>query len=181
MALKNTENGYGSLSRFLHWSMALLFFGMFGLGWWMVQLTYYSPYYKTAPNLHISVGMVVALMLAIRFVWRLLNIEPDASYLPWHERLASHAVHLLLYTGLAVLIVSGYLIFTADGRPLDIFGLFTLPSLIQIQGMENVAGFIHKYVAYGALALAGLHALAAIKHHFIDKDPTLRRMTHGDA
>ncbi|MCV6575033.1 MAG: cytochrome b [Cohaesibacter sp.] len=179
MALRNTTTGYGSLARFLHWGMALLFFGMFGLGWWMVDLTYYSPYYKTAPNLHISIGMVVALLLLLRFGWKVMNIEPDSSYLPAHERLISHLVHFALYGLLAALIISGYLIFTADGRALEIFGLFTLPSLIQVQGMEDIAGFIHEYLAYGAMALVGLHALAALKHHFIDKDPTLRRMTHG--
>lgn len=179
MALKNTADGYGSLSRFLHWSMALIFFGMFALGWWMVGLTYYSPYYKTAPNLHISVGMVLAVMLIMRLVWRLINIEPDSSYLPRHERLAAHLVHWLLYTLLAVLVVSGYLIFTADGRPLEIFGLITLPSLYQAKGMEDIAGFIHEYVAYSAIGLVAIHALAALKHHFWDHDPTLRRMTHG--
>ncbi|MCT4657193.1 MAG: cytochrome b [Cohaesibacter sp.] len=176
MALKNSKDGYGLVARLLHWLMAIAILGLFGLGFWMVDLTYYSPYYKTAPDLHISIGMTLLVALIGRIVWRQINPRPDDSYLPTHERIISHLVHMALYALLIILMISGYLIFTADGRPLIIFGLFEVPSLYQATGLEDQAGFIHKYTAYGLIGLSTIHALAALKHHFIDKDPTLLRM-----
>ncbi len=72
---------------------------------------------------------------------------------------------------------SGYLISTADGRPLEVFGLFEIPALISgIDGQEDRAGEIHLALAYSLMGLTGLHAVAALKHHFIDKDRTLLRI-----
>ena len=76
---------------------------------------------------------------------------------------------------------SGYLISTADGRGVSVFGLFEVPaSLTGIPDQEDVAGVLHEWLAWGLIILAGLHALAAIKHHFIDRDATLSRMLGGD-
>jgi cytochrome b561 len=73
--------------------------------------------------------------------------------------------------------VSGYLISTADGRGIDVFGLFTVPATLQgIDHQEDVAGASHLVLAVTLIALALLHAGAALKHHFIDRDRTLRRM-----
>ncbi|MNW16318.1 hypothetical protein D3C71_2151320 [compost metagenome] len=57
------------------------------------------------------------------------------------------------------------------------FGLFEVPAtLTSIPDQEDVAGLIHEYLAWGLLVFAGIHALAALKHHFIDRDATLTRM-----
>jgi len=73
--------------------------------------------------------------------------------------------------------LSGYLISTADGRPISVFGWFEVPALLtSIPNQEDVAGLVHEYLAWGLVILAGLHGLAALKHHFIDRDPTLLRM-----
>jgi cytochrome b561 len=73
--------------------------------------------------------------------------------------------------------ISGYLISTADGRAISVFGWFEVPALItSIPDQEDIAGLIHEYLAWGLVIFSGLHALAALKHHFIDRDPTLKRM-----
>lgn len=91
--------------------------------------------------------------------------------------LAAHAAHGLLYALLFVAMVSGYLISTADGSSISVFGWFEVPSVTgQVKGMEDVAGSIHYWSTWAIVVLAGLHALAALKHHFVDRDRTLLRM-----
>jgi len=114
----------------------------------------------------------------LRLLWRLYSPPPSplASHTPL-ERRAAHAVHLLLYGLLFALMLSGYLISTADGRGLEVFGLFTLPAtLTAIPRQEDVAGAVHLTLAWLLIGLAALHALAALKHHLFDRDRTLRRM-----
>ena len=66
---------------------------------------------------------------------------------------------------------------TADGRGIAVFGLFEVPAtLTSIPDQADVAGAIHEYLAWALVIFAGLHALAALKHHFIDRDATLVRM-----
>ena len=73
--------------------------------------------------------------------------------------------------------VSGYLISTADDRAIEVFGWFEIPAtLTSIENQEDIAGEFHFYLALTLISLASAHALAAIKHHLIDKDNTLRRM-----
>ena len=144
MRIKDTAAGYGLVTRVLHWTMAVAIFGMFALGLWMVGLDYYSPYYNSAPDLHRSIGIILLIALTFRFVWRLVNPKPDDSELSPLERKASQVVHWGFYPLLFALMISGYLISTPDGRPIDVFGLFSVPSLIQSKGLEDTAGFVHE-------------------------------------
>jgi len=85
--------------------------------------------------------------------------------------------HSVLYLGLFLVMMSGYLISTADGRAISVFGLFDVPAVItSIPNQADTAGLVHEYAAWALVILAVLHALAALKHHFIDRDATLRRM-----
>lgn len=177
--IKDTSAGYGAVSRWLHWLMAIAIFAMFALGWWMVELTYYSPYYTSAPNLHRSVGIVLTAVLVLRFFWRIANVKPDDAELSPFERRASHWVHWGFYALLLALMISGYLISTPDGRPIEVFGLFNVPSLIQQKGLADTAGWIHWGLAYFVIALAIIHSAAALKHHFADHSSILTRMWSG--
>lgn len=178
MHWRNSPNAYGLLSIVLHWLVAVCVFGMFGLGLWMVDLDYYSSWYQTAPDLHKSFGLSLLAVMLLRLLWR--KLSPPPLPLASHDqrtRRASKAAHWLLYAGLFALMLSGYLISTADGRAISVFGLFAVPaSLTSIPDQEDVAGVIHEWLAWALVILAGLHALAALKHHFIDRDITLLRM-----
>lgn len=175
-ALRNSKTQYGLVVRIVHWGMAAAIFGMFGLGLWMRSLDYYSPWYKTGPDLHRSIGMVLLAILIFRLLWRLIEQQPSEDHLkPW-ERTISLIVHRVFYLILFTLMIAGYLISTVDGRPIDVFGLVSVPPVIERKGLEDIAGFVHEYLAYGLMALAGVHAAAALKHHFLDRDVTLRRM-----
>jgi len=152
--------------------------GMFGLGYWMVGLTYYDSWYKQGPDIHRSLGVLLFTAMLLRVVWRLMNPRPEP--VPGHRRwevVAAHLAHGLLYVLLFVATVSGYLISTADGSSVIVFGWFDVPSITgRIKGMEDTAGVVHYWATWSVVVLAGIHALGALKHHFIDRDNTLRRM-----
>lgn len=175
---KNSQERWGLVAISLHWLMALVVVGMFVLGLYMTGLTYYDPWYRTAPALHKSLGFVLFGLLLLRLLWRWFN--PAPAPLPSHtalEQFAARAMHALLYLLLILVMISGYLISTADGRPVEVFGLFQIPALISsIERQEDIAGAFHLVLAITTLVLVGLHALAALKHHFFDKDRTLLRM-----
>jgi cytochrome b561 len=181
MHVRDTPDGYGIVSRVVHWLMAIAIVAMFGLGVWMVDLDYYSPYYHSAPDLHKSVGILLLIALAFRFGWRVSNVRQNNDDLSSFERIASWIVHWSFYPLLLALMVSGYLISTADGRPIEVFGLFSVPSPGENKGLEKTAGDIHEYLAYLVVALAAVHAVGAIKHHVIDRHRTLSRMWSGPA
>lgn len=176
--LKNTPQTYGSISKFFHWTLALLIIGLFVLGLWMMELSYYDSWYQTAPHYHKSLGILVALAMVLRLVWRWINPKPKAivSHKPWEVWLSA-IMQWLLYLLIFIILATGYLIPTADGRSIEVFNWFVVPALgAFVENQEDVAGFIHYWVAIGVMALSGLHALAALKHHFLDKDATLKRM-----
>jgi len=179
MLIQDTKAGYGLLTRLMHWIMAVGIVAMFVLGLWMVTLSYYSPYYQTAPDIHRSVGILLLILLVVRFAWRLANPKPDDSELSPLERAVSPVVHWGFYLLLLALMVSGYLISSSDGRPVEVFNWFSVPSVIHEKGLEEPAGTVHEILAYVTIAVAALHSAAALKHHFIDRNRILARMWSG--
>ncbi len=178
MKWRNNSNSWGVTAILLHWLVALTLFGLFGLGLWMTGLDYYHPLYRQGPDLHRSIGVLLFITILLRIGWRLLNTTPDA--LPNHKRwevTAAHAAHLLLYMLPLLIMVSGYLISTADGRSVSVFGWFEVPALYTaIEQQEEVMGVVHTTLAWTLIGIAAVHALGALKHHFIDRDKTLVRM-----
>jgi cytochrome b561 len=177
--IKNTENGYGLIAIVLHWLMAITIFSLFGLGLYMVELTYYDAWYKGSLDLHKNIGMLLLVALMLRIFWRMVNTTPknadkSASLI---EVNAAHYAHLTLYALMTVLMITGYLISTADGRAIEVFELISIPALpISFANQEDIAGSIHEILAWTLIILSGGHALAALKHHFINKNTTLLRM-----
>lgn len=178
MRWRNDRKGYGLVAVFLHWLVAVVVIGQFGLGLWMRSLDYYDTWYRLGPWWHKGIGVTLLGLLLARLLWRWSNPRP--AHLPSHkpyERRAAGVAHGLLYLLMFTVMLSGYLISTADGRGLEVFDWFTLPATLSgIEHQEDVAGQVHLYLAWSLIGLAALHALAALKHHFIDRDPTLMRM-----
>ena len=175
---RNQPTAYGLVAVLLHWLVAVTVIGLFALGLWMVELTYYDDWYRTAPNLHKGVGVMLFLVMVARLLWRFYDPPPapEPGLRPIERRLAP-IVHGLLYALLFAVMLSGYLISTADGRAIDVFGLFQVPATLSgLPNQADLAGDIHLALAIAVIALAGLHALAALKHHLIDRDRTLLRM-----
>lgn len=173
---RNTRRGWGIVSIVLHWVSALAIIGLFVLGWWMTELGYYDRWYNLAPWWHRSIGMLLLAATLLRLVWRAAGTTPT---LPGErlERLAAELGHQGLYALLMVVLVSGYLISTADGRGISVFDWFEVPALVSdLPRQATLAGTVHWYAALVLICLAAVHMLAALKHHFIDRQDVLARM-----
>ncbi|WP_426205236.1 cytochrome b [Pseudomonas sp. TWP3-1] len=178
MQLRNSSSRYGWVSIFMHWGVALVVFGLFALGLWMVGLDYYSTWRKDAPDLHKSIGLVLLGVMVLRVLWRFISPPPPTlqSYSRM-TRIGAKFGHGFLYVALFAVMLAGYLISTADGVGIPVFGLFEVPALVSgLPDQADTAGVIHFYLAWALVIFSGLHALAAMKHHFIDRDATLTRM-----
>lgn len=178
MNFRNTSNKWGWMAIAFHWITAITVVSLFTLGLWMVELSYYDDWYKTGPFIHKSIGVTLFFITVARIVWRSINQLPEE--LETHrelEKKAARIAHITLYIVIFSVMFSGYLISTADGRSVEVFNLFHIPAIIHgIEKQEDIAGVIHFALAIALISIALLHALAAIKHHVIDKDRTLKRM-----
>ncbi|PCF94900.1 cytochrome b [Vreelandella nigrificans] len=179
---RNTQHGWGVISILFHWLSAVTIIGLFILGWWMTGLGYYDPWYNQGPWIHRSIGVLLLLATALRLFWRLVQPTPKAEG-SRIEKVAAHMGHIALYALLLVVLVSGYLISTANGRGISVFGWFEMPAVLHgLPNQASLAGDIHWYSALALMLLAAGHALAAFKHHWFDRHSTLVRMvkpTHG--
>ncbi|WP_070966330.1 cytochrome b [Vibrio sonorensis] len=174
--MSNDVTHYNTIARLLHWASALTIIGMFAVGLWMVDLSYYSEWYRTAPHWHKSIGILFAGVTVFRFVWKTTTKSPKVEGKSY-EVFAAKVAHGFMYLLITTIVVSGYLISTADGRGIDVFDWFTVSGAGALfVNQADIAGEIHFYAAWALILLAGVHALAAIKHHVIDKDNTLRKM-----
>ena len=175
---KNSGTRYGRISRTMHWAMALLLIGLIALGLWMTGLTYYHRWYQTAPAIHEGLGVMAFLLFLLRLAW--LWIDPPSRWSlglkPW-ERRAAQATHRSFYLLMGIIPITGYLITTAKGLPVAVFGWFLVPALFpQWHGMADLAGKIHLYLGLSLAGLVLLHLGATLKHHFLDHDDTLAKM-----
>lgn len=177
MQWKNNPRGYGLTAILFHWVTALTAIGLFGLGLYMVELDYYSPWYHRAPFIHKSLGLLLAGLFLLRLVWRVMDSVPAPLGRQRLLNLGASLMHWLFYLLLPLLFVSGYFIASADDKPVSVFDWFELPGWrLPVENQEDIAGEIHEILAWLLILLASVHALAALKHHFIDRDATLMRM-----
>ena len=176
--MNNTKANYGYITIFLHWLSAISIIGLFALGYYMVDLSYYDQWYKTAPELHKSIGILLFIVMIFRVLWRYIQVSPAhlSSHSDW-ERKAGKLIHSVLYVLIFMIMISGYLISTADDRGIEVFTFFIVPGFGSFfENQEDIAGLVHQWLAYILIALSLLHAMAAVKHHVINKDNTLNRM-----
>ena len=178
--LKNTQTSFGWLSKTLHWLMAILIMILFSMGLYMTSLDYYDPLYHSLPWWHKSLGLLTFSLLLIRFSWKFYNPQPKAlgTHKKWENRLA-HLLQRFFYLLILAIAITGYLISTAKGKGIAFFHLFKVPA-ITAEIEENIADLIgsaHEILAISLIILVLLHTVAALKHHFIDRDETLARMT----
>ncbi len=176
MAEGSAEIGrYGPVAIAFHWTMALLVVcvGVLGLlhdSWPKATQSYWINFHAVAGLLLWSLGLA-------RIFWRLTHRPPD---LPPHvgefSRRWSRPVHVLLYLLLVIIPVFGVVTFIWHGRVFD-FGLFQWnPGIAKNRAVFHPTEDIHGYLAYALFSLAGVHALAALWHHFVRHDGVLARM-----
>lgn len=164
----------------LHWLIALLVVVAAGLGLYMADLPETLPGREAFFDLHRSLGVTVFMLLLARAAWRAVRKPPAlVSGMSRLQRLAARAAHVSLYVLLALVPVTGYLMTSFDGEAVKLFGWALPPLAAPDEALGRLFGDLHGFAAWTLIALAALHALAALKHHFVDRDETLARMVPG--
>jgi cytochrome b561 len=160
----------------LHWLIAGLVAAGFTLGWVMTDLAV-SPLKLRMFNWHKWVGITVLGLAAIRLIWKLTHRAPALLPAPAWQQKAAHALHGLLYLVMFALPLSGWVYSNATGYPVVYLGLIRLPDLVhKDKALAEVLKERHEMLGAVLLTLLTLHVLAALKHHFLDRDDTMRRM-----
>ncbi|MCB1704200.1 MAG: cytochrome b [Halioglobus sp.] len=180
MSWKNSSDRYGSLSIGLHWLMFLLIVAVYAC----IELREFYPKgsdpREALKTWHFMLGLSVLALVSLRLLLRLLQSSPVISPPPavWQQRVAT-VMHWLLYALMFAMPIAGWLILSAAGKPIPFFGL-ELPALVAQD--KDTAGWIkeiHETAGKVGYALIGLHAAAALFHHYVQRDDTLTRMLPG--
>lgn len=178
MQLRNTETQFGAVTKALHWTIALLIIFMLGLGLWMGDLPM-GVQKLQAVTLHKSIGITVLVLMLCRVVWHLVfsHRPREADTLKPIDKAAAAAMHYTLYVLALAIPLAGWAMSSAKGRSVSVFGLFTLPDIApKNNDLGELLETCHNTMAYILIALVSLHVLAALKHHFVEKDTVLKRM-----
>ena len=168
---------YTTTAKALHWGIALLIFGMLGLGVYMTDLAL-SPAKLQVYAWHKWTGVTVFALVALRLLWRLIHRPPA---LPGHvgriERFVAHAGHHLLYVLMFAIPLSGWLMSSAKGVQTVWFGVLPIPDLLaRDKALGELLQTVHMSLNLCLVVLVLGHVGAALKHHFVDKDEVLARM-----
>jgi cytochrome b561 len=168
---------YTRTAQSLHWLMALMIFGLLGLGFYMSDLPL-SPDKLQYYAWHKWAGVSVFVLVWLRLAWRITHqppTMPESMSVPLQW--GAHAGHFLLYALMLCIPVSGWLMSSAKGFQTVWFGVLPIPDLIGKDKLlgENLAE-LHEALSIGLLLLIAGHTAAAFFHHFIHKDHTLQRM-----
>lgn len=168
---------YTSTAKALHWVIALIIFGLLGLGFYMTDLAL-SPTKLKLYSWHKWAGVTVFALVVVRLAWRAAHRPPA---LPAHmgalERFAAHAGHHLLYVLMVVIPLSGWLMSSAKGVQTVWFGVLPLPDLlVKDKEVGDLLQTLHMSLNFVLIAVLLGHIGAALKHHFINRDDVLARM-----
>jgi len=160
----------------VHWLTAALIVANLALGLSMVPLPI-SPRKLQWYIWHKWIGITVFLLTCVRLGWRRFRPPPDPVEMPEWQLRAAAAVHRLLYVLLLLIPISGWLYSSATGVQVVYLGLIPLPDLVPSgKALAAVLKVIHVTLNFTLFALVCVHAAAALKHHFVDRDPVLTRM-----
>ena len=175
----STAVRYNGVSKTLHWVIALLAFSQLAMG------KFFEVEADESDSLfdwHTALGLLVLALMVVRLVWRLTHTVPALPQnTPGWQQVAAKATHIAFYVLLIALPITGWLLTSVDGDTVSFFGWFPVPSL-PISGSDetgDLIGEIHELLGNVLLVLAGIHVVAGLKHHYIDRDDVLRRMMPG--
>lgn len=178
--IENTEDRYGMVAIVLHWLMALLMIALTAVGLYMAALpdVGFNTKKITLILYHKEFGLLALALFVLRLGWRVTQVLPKlVEHLPDWQMIAARFVHLCFYGLMFALPMTGWLMSSAAGIPVSFFGLFTLPDFVH-HNDDLFATFIgiHKWLGYALVLLIAVHMGAALLHHFVFKDDTLRRI-----
>jgi len=178
MNCKHTTKHYSAALIALHWLTLLLLAAVYAL----IELRGIYPRGSAAHAAmkawHFTLGLTVLALLPVRLTLRLAggHAPPIRPPVPAMQEYLATLMHLALYTFLLAMPVLGWLTLSAQGKPIPFFGM-SLPALLDVdkpQGHDLQE--IHETIGTLGYYLIGLHAAAALFHHYWTRDNTLRRM-----
>lgn len=177
MSLRNTATRWGSLSQFLHWLIVVLVVTQVALALVFKSL-HRGPLLFILVNSHKSIGITILALMLIRVLWRWGSCVPDLpAALTAYERLVARGTHVALYVILLVMPLTGWLGSVAHGIPVRWFALVTLPDIVaKNAALSKLMFMAHFWLAILLGVIVTVHIAAAIRHHFVLRDDTLRRM-----
>ncbi len=180
MSLKNPVDRWGPVSQLLHWLIVVLLLVIACIGLTMGGLPN-GPRKINIYALHKSIGLTILALVTLRVIWRIYAGAPHAvAGTPrWQERIAT-LTHVGLYLLMFAIPLSGWMLNSAAGYPLQWFKLFTLPALTaRNPDLHELAETAHEALFWALVVMVVLHAGAAFYHHLFQNDDTLRRMLPG--
>ncbi len=177
MNWRNTASRYGSLSIGLHWLMLLLIAAAYACIELRGNFPKGSDIREGLKTWHFMLGLSILVLVLVRlaahFIGTLPRIEPDP---PKWQSLFAKLMHIALYALMIGMPLLGWLTLSAEGKHVPFFGL-QLPSLVgESKSIAGWAKELHETGGTVGYFLIGLHAAAALFHHYIVRDNTLRRM-----
>lgn len=197
--MTNNASHYTKTAVILHWLIAIAIFGMFALGWYMTDLPKEGPKQmaydlfdwgiytwqlaeEASPrtfyfNLHKSIGITLFGLIIMRILWRITHKPPAplTSYKVWERKLAA-GTHHVLYLLMIAMPLSGLITAVSSKYGVKWFGIPVLKGLDDA-GLRDIFEAAHELIAIIILVALFLHIAGALKHKFIDKDDTLKRMS----
>lgn len=181
MRIRNSSQGYGAVALTLHWLVALLVIAAWLTGQFGDALPRGAAR-EAGLFAHISLGLAIVALMVARLYWRLSDPPPapeKSPFDPWGEW-AAKAVQFLIYVLVVAIPAVGIVALFARGHALPVFGVFEIPSPWPAdRAFAHDVTEIHETIANAMMVLVGLHAAAALVHHYILRDRTLARMLPG--
>jgi len=177
MQWRNSTSSYGAVAKFLHWGIVILIIVQYFLAEAAEELPDGPGKLDMITN-HKSLGMLLLLLALARIGWKLANRGlPPPVPMANGQRIVAAAGHGLLYLLLLAQPISGWMMSSAAGYPVSLFGLFEFPALVsENHDLHESLEEVHEVLFTVLAVVAVLHALASLYHHFFVKDDTLRRM-----
>lgn len=167
---------YDAVSQTLHWLIAALILATYAIG--LVREEMPRGALRTdLLSLHMALGVLVFALTFVRLAWRSVHPAPEPVSSSALMNVAAKGGHIALYATMFAIPLIGLFSAWADGRTVSVFGLFTLPALIApSRSLTKLLEEAHEVSAHGMMALAGLHAAAALVHQYVLRDGALARM-----
>lgn len=167
---------YSSLAIVLHWVLAAALAGCFSLGLYMTDLPF-SLQRLRLYSWHKWAGSTILALTLLRLLWRMARRPPEDVPMPPWQRRASKAAHCLLYLLSFAVPLAGWAYSSSAGFPIVVFGMLPLPDFVPVdKALAATLKPWHQALAWTLAAFVLAHAVAALKHHFIDRDGLLSRM-----
>lgn len=178
MSWRNTAQDWSTTIKLLHWLLALAVIAMAVMGLVMKYGDFTPVERIRLYTLHKSVGLTILVLALLRLLIRLLDRgRPLLPPMPRWQHLAASFSHVALYVVLIGMPLTGWLYNSASGFPLQWFGQFKVPALVERSAeLKALAGGLHFAGLIVLVIVLLMHAGAALQHHFVNRDNVLRSM-----